>query len=136
MTAPDLGKVSSIGTFLYVVHAGFARLELPELTRADSLYLGGGTDSPALVEVVLPRLQTLGGLYFEKLSGLTTLEVPALRVVSGTSAVTPNPPSYWGFVISDVAQLPRCRVDAVLAQLAVAPSKISVTGIDDAATCP
>lgn len=131
-----VSQVQTVGQYLLVTQTGVTRLALPQLTEAGHVYVGT-LDAPsvALAAVDLPRLHTTGGLVLYSLPELTTLSLPALREVTGRWWGTNAPPAWFGVDVADARRLPACRVDALLAQLAYRPERVSVSGVDTEATC-
>ena len=82
-------------------------------------------DNAALTSLSVPVLATVGGYFWvHSNTALTSLSVPVLATVG------------VNFTVQDNTMLPSCQAQAIVDQLTSYSGLTTITGNDDAGTCP
>lgn len=107
-----------------VGNSSLRRIGLANLREARLLEIGWlGGSNPLLETLDLPLLRETESLGLQEAPVATRLDLPQVVAI-------------WGVLgVSGAPNMPQCRVDALLAQLAIVPPTTSISGTDPSAPC-
>jgi hypothetical protein len=139
-----LPALDSSGTLLVTNNPKLADFDLDAFTKVD--YLGFQGDD-ALTTCELPKLKSVGTFVINMNAALTTIRFDSLTIIAADGFIMLRNPVLAAIdmpmlgtlvgdiIVNDNPMLPRCRLEALVAQLDAAVP-LSASRNDDSATCP